>query len=212
MSDDVDAPIKYSGVVYNEMKGVYSSADQTNYKAVRQALYQGHPIYSIDSGGDPRAIPTLTYDAFSDFHRKYYHPSNGFFYVYGDPDELPHTERLALLDEYLREYKARLLTRPRTRPKPKPKPKPKPRPRPRPRPKPKPNSLALTLSLTLSRSPPRSRASRGSRWSMRRTRSQQATQWTPPPPAHRRRPVLAPYSPRTRPSRVGGEIITVMAG
>ena len=105
MSDDVDAPIKYSGVVYNEMKGVYSSADQTNAKAVRQALYQDHPIYSIDSGGDPRAIPNLTYEAFSDFHRKYYHPSNGFFYFYGDPEELPHTERLALLDEYLREYK-----------------------------------------------------------------------------------------------------------
>jgi len=105
-SDDVDTPIKYGGVVYNEMKGVYSSADQTNAKAVRQALYQRHPVYSIDSGGDPRAIPTLTYQAFSDFHRKYYHPSNGFFYFYGDPDELPHSERLALLDEYLREYTA----------------------------------------------------------------------------------------------------------
>ena len=51
------------------MKGVYSQPDQTNAKAVRQALFTGHPIYSIDSGGDPRAIPTLTYDAFAAFHR-----------------------------------------------------------------------------------------------------------------------------------------------
>ena len=77
MAEERDGPIKYSGVVYNEMKGVYSSADQTNAKAVRQALYREHPIYSIDSGGDPRAIPTLTYEAFSAFHRQYYHPSNG---------------------------------------------------------------------------------------------------------------------------------------
>lgn len=106
MLTDVDTPIKYSGVVYNEMKGVYSQPDQTNAKAVRQALFAGHPIYSIDSGGDPRAIPNLDYEAFASFHRTYYHPSNAFFYVYGDPDELPHTERLALLDEYLKAYSA----------------------------------------------------------------------------------------------------------
>jgi len=106
MLTDVDEPLKYSGVVYNEMKGVYSQPDQTNAKAVRQALFAGHPIYSIDSGGDPRAIPTLEYEAFATFHKTYYHPSNAFFYVYGDPDELPHTERLALIDEYLREYRA----------------------------------------------------------------------------------------------------------
>jgi len=106
MLDDAEGPVKYSGVVYNEMKGVYSQPDQTNAKAVRQALFSGHPIYSIDSGGDPRAIPTLEYAEFVAFHRRYYHPSNGLFYVYGDPDELPHIERLALLDEYLRGYTA----------------------------------------------------------------------------------------------------------
>ena len=89
MLNDVDAPIRYGGVVFNEMKGVYSSADQTNAKAVRQALFRGHPIYSIDSGGDPRAIPTLTYDAFRSFHQTYYHPSNGLFFMCMLPSYLP---------------------------------------------------------------------------------------------------------------------------
>lgn len=57
-------------------QGVYSSADQRHYRAVKRALFAGHPIYSIDSGGDPRAIPTLTYEAFESFHRTYYHPAN----------------------------------------------------------------------------------------------------------------------------------------
>ena len=106
MLDEIDAPIRYSGVVYNEMKGVYSQPDQTNAKAVRHALFRGHPVYSIDSGGDPRAIPTLGYEAFASFHQTYYHPSNAFFYMYADPTELPHAERLALLDEYLQAYEA----------------------------------------------------------------------------------------------------------
>ena len=59
-AEAADAPLTYKGVVYNEMKGVYSSADSRNYRAIRKALFHGHPIYGIDSGGDPRAIPQLT--------------------------------------------------------------------------------------------------------------------------------------------------------
>lgn len=67
----------------------------------RQALFRGHPIYAIDSGGDPRAIPQLSYEAFAAFHRTYYHPSNARLFVYGREAELPVSERLAVLQEYL---------------------------------------------------------------------------------------------------------------
>jgi len=102
--DDAEGPLKYKGVVFNEMKGVYSSPDQLHYRALKKALFRGHPIYAIDSGGDPRSIPTLTYDAFADFHRRYYHPSNAKIYVYGDEAELPTAERLALLESWLAEF------------------------------------------------------------------------------------------------------------
>mmetsp|Transcript_45662 Transcript_45662/g.140731 ORF Transcript_45662/g.140731 Transcript_45662/m.140731 type:complete len:1065 (+) Transcript_45662:44-3238(+) len=102
--DAAEEPLTYKGVVFNEMKGVYSSPDQLHYRALKKALFRGHPIYAIDSGGDPRSIPTLTYDAFADFHRRYYHPSNAKIYVYGDEAELPTAERLALLESWLAEF------------------------------------------------------------------------------------------------------------
>ena len=104
--NDAEAPLKYKGVVFNEMKGVYSSPDQLHYRAMKKALFRGHPIYSIDSGGDPRAIPTLTYEAFSNFHKTYYHPANARLFVYGREDELPVEQRLALLEQWLCEFGA----------------------------------------------------------------------------------------------------------
>ena len=98
--------LKYKGVVFNEMKGVYSSPDQLHYRALKSALFRGHPIYSIDSGGDPRAIPSLTYEAFSNFHKTYYHPANARLFVYGKEDELPVEQRLALLEQWLGEFGA----------------------------------------------------------------------------------------------------------
>ncbi len=86
------------------MKGVYSSADQRHYRAVKRHLFRGHPIYSIDSGGDPRAIPSLTYEAFEAFHRTYYHPANARLFVYGRTAELPLAERLQMLQGYLGDF------------------------------------------------------------------------------------------------------------
>ena len=68
-AESPDAPLTYKGVVFNEMKGVYSSADSLLYRELQKHLFAGHPIYSIDSGGDPRAIPDLTYEQFANFHR-----------------------------------------------------------------------------------------------------------------------------------------------
>ena len=99
--ESVDSPLTVNGVVYNEMKGVYSSADAAAGRAVTESLYPDS-IYSLDSGGDPEVIPELTREEYLDYHRKYYHPSNSFIYLYGDLD---FTERLEYLDrEYLSSY------------------------------------------------------------------------------------------------------------
>ena len=93
--------ITVNGVVYNEMKGVMSSPDDVLNDEVLASLYPD-TTYSIVSGGDPRVIPELTYEKYLDFHRKYYHPSNSYIYLYGDLDV---TERLRFLDEvYLSHY------------------------------------------------------------------------------------------------------------
>ncbi|KAF8058036.1 PREP1 [Scenedesmus sp. PABB004] len=101
--DDPSAPLSYKGVVFNEMKGVYSSPDSMFYRVVQQALFPDN-TYRHDSGGDPEVIPQLTFEQFQEFHAKYYHPSNGRFWFYGDDDP---TKRLALLDAYLGEFEAR---------------------------------------------------------------------------------------------------------
>ena len=93
--------ITVNGVVYNEMKGVMSSPDDVLNDEVLASLYPD-TTYSIVSGGDPRVIPELTYEKYLDFHRKYYHPSNSYIYLYGDLDA---AERLRFLDEaYLSHY------------------------------------------------------------------------------------------------------------
>ncbi len=95
---DEKSPLTYSGVVYNEMKGVYSSGDGVLDSVLNKALYEGHS-YGEDSGGEPKVIPSLTYEKFLDFHRKYYHPTNSFIYLYGDMDMY---EKLEYIDrEYL---------------------------------------------------------------------------------------------------------------
>jgi presequence protease len=73
------------GVVYNEMKGVYSSPDSQLSEHSQQSLFPD-TTYGLDSGGNPRAITDLTYEQFLDFHRTYYHPSNAWIFFYGDDD------------------------------------------------------------------------------------------------------------------------------
>ncbi len=99
--EDKDAPLTINGVVYNEMKGAYSSADEILQSSLFAELFPDN-TYSKDSGGDPEYIPELTYDAFLDFYKKYYHPSNSYIYLYGDFDI---KERLEWMDKaYLCEY------------------------------------------------------------------------------------------------------------
>lgn len=92
--------LTFKGVVFNEMKGVYSSADSANMRAVQRALFPDN-TYAVDSGGDPTVIPELSYDEFRSFHGRYYHPSNARFWFYGDDDPI---ERLRILDGYLSEF------------------------------------------------------------------------------------------------------------
>lgn len=96
-----DDPITYRGVVYNEMKGAFSSPDQVLFRKIQESLFPDTP-YGVESGGDPEVIPTLTYERFLDFHRTYYHPSNSYIFLYGDSDIRSH---LAFIDqEYLRHF------------------------------------------------------------------------------------------------------------
>lgn len=96
-----DADVTYNGVVYNEMKGVYSSPDSVHNRHIRQSLFPDN-AYGHDSGGDPAHIPDLTYEQFLAFHKRYYHPSNSCLFLYGDVDLVA---ALAFLnDEYLSKY------------------------------------------------------------------------------------------------------------
>ena len=90
-----EEPLRYSGVVYNEMKGALSSPESVLEEAITSSLYPD-TTYRFNSGGDPVAIPTLSQEAFISFHQKYYHPSNSYIYLYGDMDM---EEKLAFLDE-----------------------------------------------------------------------------------------------------------------
>ena len=83
--EDKNSPLVYNGVVYNEMKGAYSSPDSILYRKVPETLFPT-TTYKYSSGGDPKEIPNLTYEKFLDFHRKYYHPSNSFIMLYGNGD------------------------------------------------------------------------------------------------------------------------------
>ncbi len=96
--EEADAPLEYNGVVYNEMKGAFSSPDGVLDRMILNSLFPD-TSYANESGGDPEVIPELTYEQFINFHKTYYHPSNSYIYLYGDMDM---EEKLSWLDkEYL---------------------------------------------------------------------------------------------------------------
>ncbi len=99
--EDKDAPLEYNGVVYNEMKGAYSSPESALSSYILFSLFPDTQ-YGVESGGDPEVIPSLTYEAFCDFYNKLYHPSNSRIYLYGDMD---FEEKLEYIDrEYLSKF------------------------------------------------------------------------------------------------------------
>lgn len=99
--EDENAQLTYNGVVYNEMKGAFSSPESQLFRMIQHSLFPD-TTYGVESGGDPDYIPELSYEEFIDFHKTYYHPSNSYIYLYGDMD---FEERLNWLDkEYLNQY------------------------------------------------------------------------------------------------------------
>ncbi|MBU4425180.1 MAG: insulinase family protein, partial [Proteobacteria bacterium] len=100
--ENPDGPLSYKGVVFNEMKGAYSSPDNVLSEKSLQSLFPDN-TYGFDSGGNPKHIPDLTFEQFLTFHRKYYHPSNARIYFYGDDN---HEERLRLVNAYLMDFDA----------------------------------------------------------------------------------------------------------
>jgi len=98
--EDAEGPITYKGVVYNEMKGVFSSPENVLDRYLAHSLFP-KTTYGFESGGDPKAITDLAYDEFQEFHQKYYHPSNSRIFLYGDGDT----------DEYLKFLNSEYLSR-----------------------------------------------------------------------------------------------------
>ncbi|MGE5251134.1 MAG: insulinase family protein [Bacteroidota bacterium] len=99
-TESPDAPLTYKGVVFNEMKGNYSSPDNLLNEHSQHSLFPD-TIYSLDSGGDPLVIPDLTYEEFVKFHKTFYHPSNSYIWFYGDD---PEEERLRIMDQWLNDF------------------------------------------------------------------------------------------------------------
>ena len=99
--EDETSDLTINGVVYNEMKGAFSSADDMLSREIQNSLYPD-TTYGIESGGDPDVIPELTYEEYLDFHRKYYHPSNSYIYMFGNMDM---AEKLDYIDKnYLSKF------------------------------------------------------------------------------------------------------------
>ncbi|NMM65423.1 insulinase family protein [Clostridium sp. P21] len=99
--ENKDSEISYKGVVYNEMKGAFSSPESILFRKISEYLFPDTQ-YGKESGGDPDFIPNLTQEQFLDFHKKYYHPSNSYIYLYGDIDII---EKLKFLnEEYLKDF------------------------------------------------------------------------------------------------------------
>ncbi len=92
--------LTYKGVVYNEMKGVYSSPDSLLQREAQQSLFPDNS-YGVDSGGDPLVIPSLSFEQFVEFHDKFYHPSNARIFFAGEDDVY---QRLEIMEEYLRDF------------------------------------------------------------------------------------------------------------
>lgn len=91
-----EGPLTYNGVVYNEMKGAFSSPDDVLERNIMNSLFPD-VSYGCESGGDPENIPDLSYEEFLDFHRTYYHPSNSYIYLYGNMNM---EEKLAFIDQH----------------------------------------------------------------------------------------------------------------
>lgn len=101
--EEASDELKYKGVVYNEMKGAFSSPESVLLRKLQETLFPDTP-YGYESGGDPEAIPDLTQEEFVSFHKKYYHPSNSYLFLYGNMDILG---RLKFIDEaYLKDFEA----------------------------------------------------------------------------------------------------------
>ncbi len=98
--ENSESALTYKGVVFNEMKGVYSDPENVLARYV-QASVLPDTVYGVDSGGDPTVIPSLTFEQFTEFHRTHYHPSNSMIYFYGDDHS---DKKFELLDEYLDQY------------------------------------------------------------------------------------------------------------
>lgn len=99
---DATGPLTVSGIVYNEMKGVFSNPEMLLYRRITQRLL-ADTIYGRESGGEPEAIAQLTHQGLVDFHRAHYHPGNAYFLLYGD---IPTEEYLSFLRDKLREFKS----------------------------------------------------------------------------------------------------------
>ena len=101
--ENTSEELKYKGVVYNEMKGALSSPESVLSRKLQETLFPDSP-YGYESGGDPEVIPELTQEEFISFHKKYYHPSNSYMFLYGKLDVLG---RLKFIDEeYLKDFEA----------------------------------------------------------------------------------------------------------
>ena len=98
--ETLDEPLIYKGVVFNEMKGAYSSPDRVLAQYSQQSLFP-HSPYGFDSGGIPERIPNLTFEQFQAFHQKYYHPANARIFFHGDDDP---EQRLRLVNDYLKDF------------------------------------------------------------------------------------------------------------
>ena len=98
--ENKDDPLIYKGVVYNEMKGVYSSPDSRLNRASQRSIFPEN-TYGVDSGGDPKVIPDLSFEQFAEFHQRFYHPGNSRIYFSGDDDVY---NRLEIMDEYLNDF------------------------------------------------------------------------------------------------------------
>lgn len=99
--ENPEGEISYNGVVYNEMKGAFSDSDEVLLRNIMESLFPD-TAYGLESGGDPKYIPDLSYESFLNFHKKYYHPANSYIFIYGNCNM---EEKLKYLnDEYLKNF------------------------------------------------------------------------------------------------------------
>jgi hypothetical protein len=102
-NSDLASALKITGIVYNEMKGAYSSPESLMYELAGRGLFPDTPL-GRDSGGDPDFIPNLTFQQFRQFHETLYHPSNALIFIYGD---IPTAEHLRFLAPTLNAFQRR---------------------------------------------------------------------------------------------------------